>query len=59
MNGCRTAAPGHRYDPVSGWCLNNCGHRSDGRIVINGDEKYPGPTYTAQQLHQILEESRS
>jgi hypothetical protein len=23
----------HRFDAVSGWCLNGCGARDDGRIV--------------------------
>lgn len=53
-NGCRTTAPEHNFDPASGWCANNCGKRSDGRIVIHGDEKHPGREYTPQQLHDLL-----
>lgn len=53
--GCRTDSPfGHRFHPQSGWCLHNCGHRDDGRIVINGTEKYPGPEYTPEELHEQI-----
>lgn len=43
-NGCRTdkrGEHGHRYHPESGWCVNDCGHRDDGRLVIYGTEKRP------------------
>lgn len=57
-NGCRTDKPGHHYDPISGWCLHNCGHRDDGRIVINGVEKYPGPNYTPEALYDLISKGR-
>ena len=54
MNGCRTNSPGHAFATDSGWCAHNCGHRDDGRILINGTEKHPGPDYTNEQLHELL-----
>ncbi len=58
-NGCRTSSPGHAFDPISGWCSRECGHRDDGRIVIHGTEKHPGPKYTPEQLHQLTQNGRS
>lgn len=58
MNGCRTYSPGHDFDPVSGWCSHGCGHRDDGRISINGNDKHPGPEYSAQDLHDFLTKDR-
>lgn len=58
-NGCRIDKPGHDYDPVSGWCLHNCGHRDDGRIVVNGIEKYPGPDYPPDQLLTFIKQGQT
>lgn len=58
MNGCRTNKPGHAFDPVSGWCAHECGHRDDGRLVIHGTEKRaadstqsPAAVYTNRAEH--------
>ena len=56
-NGCRTEKPGHRFDPRSGWCENECGKRDDGRIVIHGTEKHPGPTYSPEQLSHLRKQA--
>lgn len=43
----------HDFHPVSGWCAT-CPVRDDGRVVVRGTEKYPGPTYTPEQLAAFL-----
>ncbi|WYA78722.1 hypothetical protein LTDYDHKI_CDS0026 [Exiguobacterium phage phiExGM16] len=59
MNGCRTHSPGHDFSPVSGWCDWGCGHRDDGRLVIHGTEKRPGPEYTPEQLDHLQRTARA
>lgn len=41
----------HDFHPVSGWCLNGCGLREDGRhLTTAGSVIDPGPEYTPEDL---------
>ena len=55
LSHCRTFAPGHRFDPLSGWCDYGCGTRDDGRMVkADRGVVAPGPEYTSEQLQDLL-----
>lgn len=44
----------HRFDGESGWCLNGCGLRQDGRLLTAaGSVIDPGPEYTPEALATI------
>lgn len=44
----------HRFDSESGWCLNGCGLRKDGRLhTTAGSVIDPGPTYYPEDLARI------
>lgn len=45
----------HQYDPKSGWCLHNCGCRSDGRVikVKSGEVLAPGHQYTDADMRHF------
>lgn len=44
----------HDFHPVSGWCLNGCGLRQDGRLQTTaGSVIDPGPTYYPEDLARL------
>lgn len=59
-NGCRKHSPGHRFDPLSGWCEYGCGARDDGRLVkADRGVIVPGPEYTPEQLTELLQRAQT
>ena len=49
----------HRFDAASGWCLNGCGLRQDGRHTTTaGSLIDPGPEYTPEALATIATKLR-
>lgn len=51
---CRPGGYGHRWDTTSGWCLNGCGNRRDGRVVNRqGRIILPGPPYASTDVRTI------
>lgn len=50
----------HDFDPHSGWCLNGCGSREDGRRInpVSGNVLVNGPTYTSHELAMMTARAR-
>lgn len=50
----------HQFDPVSGWCLNGCGLREDGRHQTFGGKVIdPGPEWTPEALADLADQIKT